>query len=488
MSFSKKSSFGICVLSASLSALLLSGCGGGNEDAGMGGIYVTDKIVSPASKGEVVVEQRASLLEHYSYINIKPTVQPTMQDMDANIDKRLRDTVKEFSDRNNLTGIQFVVKDGDKLWIGNYGYADIDKEIPLTTEHVFKAGSVTKTFVASLILKLQEEGLLNIDDPLSKYSGLNLPSSWPNLDRITIRNLLNHTSGIPNYMDEAWGNKMNFTEKEVGRTLDEKLEYMRSIVKPNAEAFESKMWIYSNTNYILLAKIAELVTNSDYYSLMKSKIIDPVGLKYTQVPKAGTTKSINNLVRGYRNTWNNYGFTKDSPELNQLKNAGITLEDGLQDVTEIEISYAVGDGDFVSNALDLAKWFDERANGDLLSEGSIAISRDMKFVGDHRPGWKYGIGYYELFDGFYTHRGQFPGYECGVEESIKDGAIFSMCTNRTLLDGGTLDYTIFQQIASAYYNSKVENAADIRSRIIDRKLGEYEFVDYNTERLPLNEY
>ena len=184
----------------------------------------------------------------------------------------VEDRMQRVLDKNiakyevNGVSASVIFPDG-RVWNGVSGISH--DAVPIETNMVFAIGSVTKNFVAALTLSLVEEGLLSLDDPLSKW----LPD-YPHIDeKITIRQLLNHTSGIFMFWDnqKIWDDlKMDrnkyWTPEEVLETIDE----------PYFDAGEG--WRYSNTNYLLLAMIINQATGSNLSTELNDRFYRPLGL------------------------------------------------------------------------------------------------------------------------------------------------------------------------------------------------------------------
>lgn len=188
-----------------------------------------------------------------------------------------------------LYGIQAAVRSGDFYWRGESGFADSDQEIKLNQNHIMRVGSVTKIFTASLILKLAEEGEFDLDDKLSGWF-----PEYPQADQITIRQLLNHSSGIYNYTENLWVSletamrpKKRWTPLEVlEKTYDQELYF-----SPGEGHY------YSNTNYLILGLIAERTTGKTLSALYREYIFTPFELNNTYfVPFEGIPE---NLITGY---------------------------------------------------------------------------------------------------------------------------------------------------------------------------------------------
>ena len=161
--------------------------------------------------------------------------------------------------KQNFNGSILVAKEGKILFRKGYGMADIEKHVPNTPSTILRIGSLTKQFTAMAILILEEQGKLSTKDPISKY----IPS-YPNGDKITLHNLLTHTSGIAEYLTpEVYQNPPNHycsPENLISMFKNKPLNF------PTGKSFR-----YSNSNYILLGYIIQKVSGVKYEDFVRKK-------------------------------------------------------------------------------------------------------------------------------------------------------------------------------------------------------------------------
>ena len=164
-------------------------------------------------------------------------------------------------------GAVLVAEDGKVLLSKGYGSANLEWSIPDSPSTKFRLGSITKQFTAASILLLEERGKLNIDDPVKKYMP-DAPSAW---DKITIYNLLTHTSGIPSFTsfpDYESTEATSTTPKElVARFRDKPLNFQ-----------PGEKWEYSNSGYVLLGYLLEKVSGQSYKDFLQENIFKPLGM------------------------------------------------------------------------------------------------------------------------------------------------------------------------------------------------------------------
>lgn len=186
-------------------------------------------------------------------------------------------------------GMQVIIeRDGQIVVDGNYGFADLENRVPVTRDSVFCIGSISKQFGAAAAMQLVEAGTLSLDDHLAKF----LPD-FPRADRITIRNLLQHTTGIVDFeYSGTWPKTMGLE-----RTTDDIIATFRDL----PPLFDpGTQWSYSSSNYVLLGKILEKITGEPLAQLMKARVFDRAGLVHTRF--CDSYELIPNRARGYVRT------------------------------------------------------------------------------------------------------------------------------------------------------------------------------------------
>ena len=222
----------------------------------------------------VIVIIAASLLFTRS---VKPYVPPADRQvsawgtLDGGTAQRLQAALDEEVNLQKVPGMQAFVRTADgKTWSGVSGTTDLARRDPMQRDDVLRIGSTTKTFTAVLVLKLVEAGRLSLDDPLSKWF-----PTVPDAKAISVRDLLNHSSGIPEIIQKGL---MKSVIPSTYWTRDELLQLIaqdKSLFTPGSQ------FSYSNSNYILLGFIVEDITGKPVLQLLHEQILDPLDLKNT---------------------------------------------------------------------------------------------------------------------------------------------------------------------------------------------------------------
>ena len=293
-----------------------------------------------------------------------PTATAAATDTDTDTDadrhglqERLDDVVAA-----GAVGALAVVRDGHRSRQVNSGVAELGttRDVPLHGR--FRIGSITKTFVATVVLQLVDERRLRLDDPVDRW----LPGVVPDGDRINVRHLLNHTSGLydfrltiplppsQEFLDNRW------------RTWTANEQIQRAVAHPPTSE-PGEVFGYSNTNYLVLGEIIEKVTGRSYGKEVERRILRPMRLHRTTVP--GTSP----WIRGPHP----HGYAP--------------VEDGdgirLVDFTEMNPTLFGASGELVSTAADLHRFFAALLDGRLLPRRLLA---EMETPGD--PNRSYGLG------------------------------------------------------------------------------------------------
>jgi CubicO group peptidase (beta-lactamase class C family) len=215
---------------------------------------------------------------------------------------------KEYADSNHLPGVAYgLVVDGKLIYTGNIGYTDIEKKIRVTSSSLFRIASMSKSFAAMSVLKLRDEGKLDLDDPAYFYIPELKNLKYPTADapHITVRHLMTHGAGFPE--DNPWGDRQL---ADADRDLMEFIGKQISFSNPPGIAYE-----YSNLGFALLGKIISNVSGMRYQDYVKKNILDPLGMKTTTYEYADVAPD--KLAHGYRwlnEKWNEEVLLHDTKD------------------------------------------------------------------------------------------------------------------------------------------------------------------------------
>jgi CubicO group peptidase (beta-lactamase class C family) len=181
--------------------------------------------------------------------------------------------------RQKVPGVALsIIRKGKVIAAKGYGYANVELSVPVTSETIFQSGSVGKQFTATAVMLQVEDGKLALDDSITKYF-TDAPPSWR---PITVRNLLTHTSGIPDY--ETQGANASDGTKVVDYRRDYTEEEMTKIAYSMPLGFApGSRWRYSNTGYVLLGILIHKVSGRFYGDVLKDRIFTPLGMKTARI-------------------------------------------------------------------------------------------------------------------------------------------------------------------------------------------------------------
>ena len=193
------------------------------------------------------------------------------------VEAKIDAVAKQDVDSGRVAGAAVaVLRNGKLVFAKGYGRANLELAAPVNARTVFRVGSLTKQFTAAGVLLLAEQGKLNIDDRLSSY----LPN-FPRADEVTLRDLLNHTSGIHNFTEGPVIDKISTS----GATVKELVTDIAS-QSPLYDFEPGKGWWYSNSNYALLGAVIEKVSGESWGAFMKAEIFDKLGMADTAADNA----------------------------------------------------------------------------------------------------------------------------------------------------------------------------------------------------------
>lgn len=271
---------------------------------------------------------------------------------------------------------------GDVIWAGARGLADLATGAPLTTQTRFDMASISKQFTATAILLLQREGLLSVNDPISRHVD-GLPA-WA--DTVTIDELLHHTARVPDFWMELEAVGIRFADSA------DQTETLAAIARER-ELEVGDGYLYSNSHYVLLAEVVARVSGQPLPTFLNERVFAPLGLAMTLAPGM------------------------QAPDIARSYEADLTLQPAAWT--------AYGHAGIITTPTELARWGDQYRAGGLVDQEvtSRAVADD--------DGEQYGAGIRIASDGDLYHSGRWGGYISDFTVSAdRDTVIVVVCNGR----------------------------------------------------------
>ncbi|MEB5652346.1 beta-lactamase family protein [Bacillus anthracis] len=251
---------------------------------------------------------------------------PSFENVHA-VNKRtsIEQVIDKAADAKNIPGVIVTVKNGETSWAYASGEGNIERNHKVDADSAFRIGSTTKSFVATVVLQLAGEKKLSLDDTVEKWLPGLIKGKGYDGSKITIRQLLNHTSGIADYLTSDLKEKLmeNPSENYTAEQLISRALQLEPV----------KGWSYSNTNMVIIGLIIQKVTGESYAEQIQKRIINPLSLKETVLPGSSMDIPKKN-ARGYLNTG-----------------------DKLVDITLFNPSFANASGEMISTGEDMTTFF-----------------------------------------------------------------------------------------------------------------------------------
>lgn len=383
-----------------------------------------------------------------------------MNNTKANLERLFVDIKK----RELFNGTVLVAKKGEILYEGAFGDADLSTNRPLTSRSVFNLASVSKPITATAILLLVQEDKLSLDDPVQKWIP-NLP-----YEGITIRHLLNHTSGLPDYLDlfEMYWDKAKIADN------DDLLRYLIKY-KPERLFAPNERVEYSNTGYILLALIIEHVTDMNFADFLQENIFKP--LKMTRTQAIGVRKE-NIEIADYA-----YGYVYD------VYAGEYVLADDFEESKMVTyLDGMLGDGGVQSTVRDLYLYERALSTGNLINDELLKEAYTPAVTEIETP-FKYGFGWILEDDKekgqIIWHSGGWPGYATSLRRFIDRDIVVIALRNKEQ------DFDFEQQVLHAIEQAAfdepyelaeekppLERAQVIPVDVLKRLVGDYALTEH----------
>ncbi|NBH02955.1 serine hydrolase domain-containing protein [Amycolatopsis sp. SID8362] len=286
------------------------------------------------------------------------------------------DAALEDVHRAGVPGLFAEVRDGGHVWRGAAGVADVETGRPVTAGMRHRVGSVTKTFTAAAVLLQVETGRLDLDRPVREY----LPDLVPG-DAITVRMLVNHTSGLAEYLPYAYPSLRAFPD--LANTSPQSIDDHRftrfdpveliklGVAAPPASAPGSTPGLYSNTNYLLLCELLERVTGIAAEKVITRDVIERAGLRDTELP---------------------CGTEVDGPH-SRLYECWFGMIDPPRDYSVYDMSWVGPSASLISTVADLNHFYARLLAGEIVSRASLAeMQRTVPVISQEGKVIPYGVG------------------------------------------------------------------------------------------------
>jgi len=343
-----------------------------------------------------------------------------------------------------------VVKNGRTVLAKGYGFADLENDVPATAQTVYRIGSVTKQFTSAAIMRLVEQGKVSLDDTLQKF----LPNFPTQGNRVTVRHLLNHTSGIKSYtsLGPKWQRVMRLdlaTDSLVALFANEPFDF-----KPGDK------WLYDNSGYFLLGMIIEKVSGKPYGQYLKDELFTPLGLKSTiycdQAPL------IKHRAQGY-------ALRPDGKFIN---------------AEPLSMTQPYAAGSLCSTVNDLAAWTLALSSGKVVSPASYKLMSTPGTLNDGKP-LTYGFGLGTGVLGGHrqvSHNGGINGFISELHHYPDDSLVTVVLTNTGALTAVQLE----RLIARRALGIKDLPAVPIAASELERLVGEYSIGSVRLKVFPEN--
>jgi CubicO group peptidase (beta-lactamase class C family) len=327
----------------------------------------------------------------------------------AAIDRYLQSEMR----RQHIPGISLAaVKNGKPLYVKSYGVATLEHDVPATPQTVYQIGSVGKQFTAVAVMMLADEHKLDLDDPLAKY----LPEIPPSWGKVTLRLMLNHQSGIPQFTTperQLLDLVHDYTDLELiqlasGQPLD---------FEPGTDVS------YSDTGYVLLGFVINRVAGMFYGDFLQQRIFGPLGMRQTRI--ISDKDIVPHRASGYEQGENGalYNQSYVSPALNRT-----------------------ADGSLYSTVLDLIKWDRALYGNAILPQAEL---ERMWRIDPHRNGQRplYHFGYGWENNRLRDHRlveydGNWQGFQAGMSRYVDKKLTVILLTNLSLCRTLRLGHTV----------------------------------------------
>lgn len=348
---------------------------------------------------------------------------------DTNLDNQLQKVISQQRAKNHINAISLSVGLPTQTTSRNYVVGTISKESrkPVTKNSLFQVGSITKNFTAVLILKLVASGKMNLNEPIGKYF-----PEYPKWKNITVQQLLNHTSGIYDYIDEP--NWWEYVAKNYNKIFEPK-ELLAIAYKHKPYFVANHGWHYSNTNYILLGLLIEKIT-AEPLSKSMSTLLKSAGMMDSHyLPINYSQNILRQMAHGYYLAF---------------------------DKTKVNGSWGYGGAALISTPHEIVQWVQELFNGKILSPESLellkkSVALDSGQASENFATSAYGLGMFRMNTPagvIWFTPGLTPGYRSLWVYMPCKGVSFAYSASNSLI-GAPFHVEMMQEIINTLLADKI---------------------------------
>ena len=346
-------------------------------------------------------------------------------------DKKKLDTYFQVLEKNNkFMGSVALSKNGELIYTKSIGYADLEHKIKATEKTKYRIGSITKSFTSVLIFKAIEKKKLDLNETIDTWF-----PTITNSNKITIKHLLTHRSGIHNFTNNANYLQWN-TQSKTEMEMIEIIQKGGSDFKPNSRA------MYSNSNFVLLTFILEKTFNMSYSDLVQNQIIKPLHLANTFV------------------------FGKINPKNNEAKS--YHYFGSWKKEAETDFSVPLGAGAITSTPTDLIKFANALFEGQLLTPESLKI---MKTIKEGYGSGLFQVPFYSRIG--YGRTGGIDGFRSVYSYFEDDKISYALTSNGTNMNNNDISIAVLSAVFNKSYQIPVYTNYTLTSEDLDKYLGVY---------------
>ncbi|MEI5101752.1 serine hydrolase domain-containing protein [Streptomyces sp. PmtG] len=308
--------------------------------------------------------------------------------------------------KDGVPGVTGQAVDAYGTWSGTSGVGNLRTQRPRDAEDRYRVASITKTFVSTVLLQLEAAGEISLDDTVERWLPGVVRGHGHDGAKITVRQLLNHTSGVSNWTRDPEVRRTLFSKEFLKHRYETWTpeRQVRIAMSHEPDFAPGEGWNYSDTNYILAGMIIKKVTGRSYGDEIRERVIKPLGLSATSVP--GTDPRLPRPSGRAYSTFRN-------PQ-----------EKEVYDVTEYNPSVAGAAGEMISNSADLTRFFKALLGGELLPKRQMDELTTTVPVDERQPDVRYGLGLRQFKTRcgteVWAHGGDFHG-TVAVAVTTRDG-------------------------------------------------------------------